>query len=221
MNDNNPIVDPETGEVLEEVSSTFESVKKDSKEVDYFARVQRGRQDSSQGRQWYAIHTYSGYEDAVKKSLHTRIETFNMQDKIFEVVVPKESEIHMRQGKPVSRKKCIFPGYVLLEMIVTDDSWYLVRNTPNVTGFVGSGNIPVPVTPEEFGVIKDRMGEDKPRFKEEYSVSDIVIIKEGPFASFEGKVVDINIEKGRLTVIVTVFERDTPVELSFSEITKK
>lgn len=221
MIDNKPIIDPETGEILEEFSSAVEGTKKDSKEVDYFARVQRGRQDSSQGRQWYAIHTYSGYEDAVKKSLHTRIETFNMQDKIFDVVVPKESEIHMRQGKPVSRKKCIFPGYVLLEMIVTDDSWYLVRNTPNVTGFVGSGNIPVPVTPEEFGVIKDRMGADKPKFKEEYSISDIVVIKSGPFASFEGKVVDISMEKGRLTVVVTVFERDTPVELSFSEVTKK
>ena len=157
-------VDPETGEILENTST----------QVDYFARVQKGRQDSSQGRQWYAIHTYSGYEDAVKKSILTRMETFHMQDKIFDVAVPKESEVHMRQGKPVSRKKCIFPGYVLLDMIVTDDSWYLVRNTPNVTGFVGAGNTPVAVTPEEFGIIETRMGEEKPVFKEAFSQGDIV-----------------------------------------------
>ncbi len=190
-------------------------------EVDYFARVQRGRQDSSQGRQWYAIHTYSGYEDAVKKSIQTRIETFHMQDKIFEVVVPKESEVHMRQGKPISRKKCIFPGYVLVDMIVTDDSWYLVRNTPSVTGFVGSGNIPVAVSPEEFGIIKVRMGEEKPKFKEEFSVGDLVAISSGPFASFEGKVTEVNIERGRLIVMVNVFERDTPVEVAFNEVKKK
>lgn len=204
-------IDPETGEILEEEGS----------KIDYFAKVQRGRQDSSQGRQWYAIHTYSGFEDAVRKSLLTRIETFHMQDRVFDVVVPKESEVHMRKGKPVSRKKCIFPGYVLVEMVVTDDSWYLVRNTPNVTGFVGSGNTPVAVTPEEFGIIKDRMGEEKPRFKEEFSVGDIVSINTGPFATFEGKVSDVNTEKGRLTIIVNVFERDTPVELGFNEVMKK
>lgn len=201
-------VDPETGEVLEGKQN-------------YFSGVQHGRQDSSQGRQWYAIHTYSGYEDAVKKSILTRIETFHMQDKIFEVVVPKESEIHLRKGKPVSRKKCIFPGYVLVEMVVTDDSWYLVRNTPNVTGFVGSGNIPVAVTPEEFGVIKGRMGEEKPKFKEEYSVGDVVAITAGPFATFEGNVTEVNTEKGRLTVSVVVFDRETPVELGFNEVNKK
>lgn len=201
--------------------TTKNSSEKNRAEVDYFARVQRGRQDSSQGRQWYAIHTYSGYEDAVKKSIQTRIETFGMQDKVFEVVVPKESEVHIRQGKPISRKKCIFPGYVLVDMMVTDDSWYLVRNTPNVTGFVGSGNVPVPVSPEEFGIIKNRMGEEKPRFKEEFTKGDVVSISSGPFASFEGKVIDVNIERGRLTVVVTVFERDTPVEVAFNEVKKK
>lgn len=206
-----------------EKKSSVKSSKKTSikQEVDYFARVQRGRQDSSQGRQWYAIHTYSGYEDAVKKSIQTRIETFHMQDKVFEVVVPKESEVHIRQGKPISRKKCIFPGYVLVDMIVTDDSWYLVRNTPNVTGFVGSGNIPVAVSPEEFGIIKNRMGEEKPKFKEEFSTGDLVIISSGPFASFEGKVTEVNLERGRLVVVVNVFERDTPVEVAFNEVKKK
>ena len=219
MADDNLNIDPETGEILEEKSST--DTESTTKTVDYFAKVQRGRQDSSQGRQWYAIHTYSGYEDAVTKSILTRLETFHMQDKIFDVVVPKESEVHIRKGKPVSRKKCIFPGYVLLDMIVTDDSWYLVRNTPNVTGFVGSGNIPVPVTPEEFGVIKSRMGEEKPKFKESFTVNEIVQINTGPFASFEGKITEVNIEKGRLTVVVTVFDRETPVELGFNEVVKK
>ena len=210
MTDQAPNIDAETGEILEEKSQ----------KNNYFSGVQRGRQDSSQGVQWYAIHTYSGYEDAVKKSILTRIETFHMQDKILDIVVPKESEIHLRKGKPVSRKKCIFPGYVIVNMIVTDDSWYLVRNTPNVTGFVGSGNIPVPVTPEEFGVIQSRMGEEKPRFKEEYSAGDIVTVNAGPFATFEGKVTEVNIEKGRLTVSVVVFDRETPVELGFNEVTK-
>ncbi|HIQ57668.1 TPA: transcription termination/antitermination factor NusG [Candidatus Gracilibacteria bacterium] len=210
-------VDLETGEILKDTPAT-EATK--SEPVDYFARVQKGRQDSSQGRQWYAIHTYSGYEDAVKKSILTRMETFHMQDKIFDVAVPKESEVHMRQGKPVSRKKCIFPGYVLLDMIVTDDSWYLVRNTPNVTGFVGAGNTPVTVTPEEFGIIKTRMGEEKPIFKEAFTQGDLVTVNTGPFASFEGKVSEVDIEKGRLTVIVSVFDRDTPIELSFGEVTQ-
>jgi len=210
--ENTEKIDQETGEILEDTTTKSES-------VDYFARVQKGRQDSSQGRQWYAIHTYSGYEDAVKKSILTRMETFHMQDKIFDVVVPKESEVHMRQGKPVSRKKCIFPGYVLLDMIVTDDSWYLVRNTPNVTGFVGVGNTPVAVTPEEFGIIESRMGEEKPVFKEAFTQGDLVTVNTGPFASFEGNVSEVDLEKGRLTVIVSVFDRDTPIELAFSEVT--
>jgi transcription termination/antitermination protein NusG len=186
-----------------------------------FHGIKKGKQDSSQGRQWYAIHTYSGYEDAVRKSILTRVETFGMQDKIFDIVVPKESEIHLRKGKPVSRKKCIFPGYVLIEMIVTDDSWYLVRNTPNVTGFVGAATTPIPVTPEEFGIIKERMGIEKPKYKSEYHAGDIVKISEGPFATFEGKVSSVDSEKGRLTVLVKVFDRETPVELAFNQVTKK
>lgn len=199
--------------------------KKKNPEVDIvqsaFLGIKKGKQDSSQGRQWYAIHTYSGYEDAVKKSILTRIETFGMQDKIFDIVVPKESEIHLRKGKPVSRKKCIFPGYVLIEMIVTDDSWYLVRNTPNVTGFVGAATTPIPVTPEEFGIIKERMGVEKPKYKSDYHAGDIVKISEGPFATFEGNVSSVDSEKGRLTVLVKVFDRETPVELSFNQVTKK
>jgi len=181
----------------------------------------KGRQDPSQGRNWYAVHTYSGYEKAVKQALEQRIETMNMQDKIFEVLVPEETEIILRKGKPVNRKKCIFPGYILVEMIVTDESWYVVRNTPNVTGFVGSGTTPVPVTPEEFGIVKNRMGTEEPKYKADFSKGDIVKIIDGPFATFEGVVDIVNEEKGKLKILVTVFDRETPVELSFDQVKKK
>lgn len=179
------------------------------------------RQDTKAGRNWYAIHTYSGYEDAVKKGLEQRMETMNMQDKIFEVVVPKETEVILRKGKPIQRKKCIFPGYVLVNMIVTDDSWYVVRNTPNVTGFVGSGNVPVPVTPEEFGLVKKRMGVNEPKYKADFQKNDIVKIVDGPFATHEGVVDEVYPDKGKLRVLVTLFERETPMELGFNQVQKK
>ena len=180
-----------------------------------------GRQDPKAGRNWYAIHTYSGYEDAVKNALMQRVETMNMSDKIFEIVVPKETEVILRKGKPVQRKKCIFAGYVLIDMVVDDDSWYVVRNTPNVTGFVGAGNVPVPVTPEEFGVVKKRMGIDQPKYKADFSRGDIVKITDGPFATHEGVVGEVYPDKGRLRVLVTLFERETPMELAFNQIQKK
>jgi transcriptional antiterminator NusG len=185
------------------------------------AQEQTSRQDAKAGRNWYVIHTYSGYEDAVKNALEQRIETMNMQDKIFEVVVPKETEVILRKGKPVQRKKCIFPGYVIVNMIVTDDSWYVVRNTPNVTGFVGSGNVPVPVTPEEFGLVKKRMGVNEPKYKADFSKNDIVKIIDGPFATHEGVVDEVYPEKGKLRVLVTLFERETPMELAFNQVQKK
>ncbi len=181
----------------------------------------KGRQDPSQGRNWYAIHTYSGYEDTVERSLRQRIETMNMQDKIFDVLVAKETQIILRKGKPVERKKCIFPGYVLVEMIVTDDSWYVVRNTPNVTGFVGAGTTPVPVTPEEFGIVKSQMGTEEKKYKADFAKGDIVKIIDGPFATFEGIVDNVNEEKGKLRILVTIFDRETPVELDFSQVKKK
>jgi transcriptional antiterminator NusG len=180
-----------------------------------------GRQDSKQGRQWYVLHTYSGYEKAVKSSLEQRIESMNMQDKIFDVAVPEETEVILRKGKPVQRKKCVFPGYVLVEMIVTDDSWYVVRNTPNVTGFVGSGNVPVPISPEEYGIIKSRMGTEEPQYKAEFSKNDIVKIIDGPFATHEGVVDEVYPDKGKLRVLVTLFERETPMELAFNQVQKK
>ena len=180
-----------------------------------------GKQDPRAGRNWYAVHTYSGYEDAVKKALLQRVETMNMEDKIFEIVVPKETEVILRKGKPVQRKKCIFSGYVLVDMIVDDESWYVVRNTPNVTGFVGAGNVPVPVTPEEFGVVKKRMGVDQPKYKADFSAGDLVKITDGPFATHEGVVDEVHPEKGKLRVLVTLFERETPMELAFNQVQKK
>ncbi len=179
------------------------------------------KQQGNTGRNWYVLHTYSGYEDAVKNALLQRRESLNMQNNIFDVVVPKEIQITVKKGKQLEEKKRIFPGYVLVDMIVTDDSWYVVRNTPNVTGFVGSGNIPVPVSPDEFGIIKKRMGVREPKYRISYKRGDIVIITEGPFKNHQGNIEDIDEEKGKVTVLVTIFDRETPVELDFTEVKKK
>ncbi len=179
------------------------------------------KQAKGTGRHWYVIHTYSGYEDAVRQALLQRIESLNMQDLIFDVVVPKIPQIVMKKGEPKQEEKKIFPGYVLVDMIVTDESWYVVRNTPNVTGFVGSGTIPVPVSIEEFKVIKKHMGQSEPKFKIDFHVSDNVIILDGPFINYEGVINKIDEEKGRVKVLITIFGRETPVELDFTQVKKK
>jgi transcription termination/antitermination protein NusG len=179
------------------------------------------RQVAGTGRHWYAIHTYSGYEDAVREALLQRIESLGMQDLIFDVVVPKETQIVIKKSEPVTEEKRIFPGYVLVDMIVNDDSWYVVRNTPNVTGFVGSGTIPVPVSPEEFKVIKRHMGQAEPKFKIDFSIEDNVVILDGPFANYEGIINTIDEEKGKVKVLITIFGRETPVELDFTQVKKK
>jgi transcription termination/antitermination protein NusG len=157
----------------------------------------------------------------VKQAIDQRIESMNMQDHIFEVIVPKEKVAQIKGGKRVVVEKNLFSGYVLVDMIVTDASWFMIRNTPNVTGFVGSGNIPVPVLPEEFGIIKKRMGEANPTTDIKLSIKDLVKIKEGPFANYEGIVSEINKAKGKVTVMVSIFDRETPVELDFDQIIKK
>ena len=179
------------------------------------------KQDPSLGRHWYVIHTYSGYEDSVKKSLLQRTESMSMQEYVFDVVVPKEKVSTIKNGKQVIVEKNLFPGYVLVDMIVTDASWFMVRNTPNVTGFVGSGNTPVPVLPEEFGIIKRRMGAAQPKAELKYNVGDLVKIKEGPFSNYEGLISEVNKAKGRVTVMVSVFDRETPVELNFDQVVRK
>lgn len=179
------------------------------------------KQAKNTGRNWYVLHTYSGYEDAVEKALRQRIDAMNMQDYIFDVRVPKETQVVIKRGDPVQEKKRIFPGYVLVEMIVTDDSWYVVRNTPNVTGFVGAGNIPVPVTPEEFGLIQKRVGGDEVTFKIDFVKGDNVTIVGGPFANYEGLIDKIDPEKGKVKVLVSIFDRETPIELDFTQVKKK
>lgn len=179
------------------------------------------KQAENTGRHWYVVHTYSGYEDAVREALLQRIESLGMQDLIFDVVVPKETQIVIKKGEPKTEKKRIFPGYVLVDMVVTDYSWYVVRNTPNVTGFVGSGTTPVPVSPDEFKVIKRHMGETEPKFKIDFSVSDPVVILDGPFVNYEGVVNKVDEEKGKVKVLITIFGRETPVELDFTQVKKK
>ncbi len=179
------------------------------------------KQAEGTGRHWYVVHTYSGYEDAVREALLQRIESLGMQDLIFDVVVPKETQIVIKKGEPVTEEKRIFPGYVIVDMIVTDYSWYVVRNTPNVTGFVGSGTTPVPVSPDEFKVIKRRMGEQEPKFKIDFNQGDTVVILDGPFVNYDGVVNKVDEEKGKIKVLISIFGRETPVELDFTQVRKK
>jgi transcriptional antiterminator NusG len=171
-------------------------------------------------RRWYVIHTYSGYEDAVARNLKQRIEAFGMEDKIFNVLVPKEKKIKIRGGKKEIVEEKIYPGYVFVEMIVTDDSWYVVRNTPNVTGFVGSGTTPIPVSDEEMKELLKRIEVKEPQYKIEVKVGDLVKIIDGPFKDFDGKVAEIDEERGKVKVMINLFGRDTPVELDSLQIKK-
>ncbi|OGE76698.1 MAG: transcription termination/antitermination protein NusG [Candidatus Doudnabacteria bacterium RIFCSPHIGHO2_02_FULL_48_21] len=178
------------------------------------------RQVTTGEKHWYVLHTYSGYEDSVVNNLKQRIESMGMDDKIFEVIVPKEKKIKIREGKRSTVEEKIFPGYVLVSMIVTDDSWYVVRNTPNVTGFVGSGTIPTPISDEEVKVIQKRMGLEEPKYKIEFVVHDLVRITDGPFKGYEGKVSEIDEAKGKIKVLISIFGRETPVELDFLQAKK-
>jgi len=173
-----------------------------------------------QEKNWYVIHTYSGYEDAVAKNLKQRIESLGMEDKIFNVLVPKEKKIKIKNGKRKTIEEKIYPGYVLVEMIVTDDSWYVVRNTPNVTGFVGIGTTPMPVSLNEIETLKKRMGIETPHYKIEVRIGDSVKITDGPFKDFDGKVSEIDEGRGKIKVLVNMFGRDTPVELDSLQIKK-
>ena len=178
------------------------------------------KQQLPQQKNWYVIHTYSGYEDAVAKALKQRVESLGMEDKIFNVIVPKEKKIKIKDGKRKVVEEKIYPGYVLVEMIVTDDSWYVVRNTPNVTGFVGAGTTPVPVSKEEVDNLMKRMGQEEPQYKIEVKAGDLVKITDGPFKDFDGKVSEVDEERGKVKVLVNMFGRDTPVELDSLQIKK-
>ena len=178
------------------------------------------KQQIEQSRNWYVIHTYSGYEDAVAKNLKQRIESLGMEDKIFNVIVPKEKKIKIKNGKRKVVEEKIYPGYVLVEMIVTDASWYVVRNTPRVTGFIGAGTTPLPVSKEEVDNLMKRMEVKEPDFKIDFKIGDLVKVNDGPFKGFDGKVSEIDAEKGKVKVLVNMFGRDTPVELDSLQIKK-
>jgi len=169
---------------------------------------------------WYAIHTYAGYENAVERNLKQRIESLGMEAKIFEVIVPTEKKIRVKAGKRIVEEEKIYPGYILVRMVVDDDSWFVVRNTPRVTGFVGSGTTPVPMDDAEVGLLMKRMKAEAPKHKIDLVKDDPVVIADGPFKDLEGKVGDIDEERGKVKVLVSMFGRETPVELDFLQIRK-
>jgi len=178
------------------------------------------KQEAQLGRNWYALHTYSGYEDNVAKNLKRRIKSMSMEDKIFKVIVPKEKKIKIKQGKRSTVEEKIFPGYVLVDMVVTDETWYVVRNTPNVTGFIGAGNMPVPVSVQEMKLLKKKMGVQEPEYKINVQEGDLVKITDGPFKNYEGKISQVDKERGKVKVLVDMFGRETPIELDFLQVDK-
>jgi transcriptional antiterminator NusG len=178
------------------------------------------KQEQNQDRNWYAIHTYAGYENAVMRNLKQRIESLGMQDKIFDVVVPTEKKIKIKGGKRVEHEEKVYPGYVLVDMIVNDDSWYVVRNTPRVTGFVGAGVNPVPLNQQEVDFLFGRMNKETAKHVIELEVGESVLIGDGPFKELEGKVSGIDQERGKVKVLVSLFGRETPVELDFLQVKK-
>lgn len=178
------------------------------------------KQILNQGRRWYVLHTYSGYEDNVEKNLKQRIDSMDMEDKIFNILIPTERKIKIKNGKRKVVEERIFPGYVMVEMVVTDESWYVVRNTPNVTGFIGTGTIPTPISEKEIKSLQKRMGVEEPKFKIDVSLGSPVTIIDGPFKNMEGKVTNIDEAKGKIKVLVSMFGRETPIELDFLQIKK-
>jgi len=172
------------------------------------------------GRAWYIVHCYSGYEKKVQHNLEQRIESMGMKHKIFDVVVPTEEEIEVKEGKRRTIERHIFPGYILVQMIMDDDSWYVVRNTPGVTGFVGMGNEPTPLRPEEVAAIMKRMEAEAPKVKETFKPGQRVRIIYGPFRDFMGTVSEIDMDRNKVRVLVSFFGRETPVELDFLQVEK-
>lgn len=175
-------------------------------------------------KKWYVVHTYSGYENRVKQNLEKRVETMGMQDNIFRVIVPEQEETDMKDGKKRTVMRKVFPGYVLVEMILTDESWYVVRNTPGVTGFIGSsggGAKPTPLLPEEADRLLRQMGIDKKTVGEiDITVGETVEVLEGPFAHFQGRVEEIDADKGKVKVTIDMFGRETKMELDFEQVQK-
>ena len=174
--------------------------------------------EEKQEKRWYVIHTYSGYENKVSANLERKVHSLGMENEIFRIVIPMEIEVEIKDGKKRSVQRKVFPGYVLVEMIVNDRSWYAVRNTPGVTGFVGSGSKPIPLTEDEVRQIMRSMGVEESRPKIDFQLHQLVRLKSGPFADCLGKVSEINEERGKLKVLVDMFGRETPVEIDFTQV---
>ncbi len=181
-------------------------------------RLEQPETSETPGAYWYVIHTYSGYENKVKANLEKRAESMHMGDKIFRVLVPVEEELEIKDGKKKITKKKVFPGYVLVEMLMSDDSWYMVRNTPGVTGFVSSGTKPVPLQPEEVRKVLRQMGFEEPRAKVAFQIGQPLRVRSGPFAGFIGSVEEVKADKGKVKVKVSMFGRDTPLEVDFGQV---
>lgn len=218
--DTEPAVESETQFEAALEEATEETQDENSSTTDPDAEAPMVAGDQKWPGQWYVLHTYSGYEDAVSESLKQRISSLDMQDKIFDVMVPKENQIEIKNGKRKTVEKKMFPGYVLVNMNVTEDSWYVVRNTPNVTGFIGSGTVPVPIAESELKGIFKRMEIEEPKYKIDLAVGDLVNIKDGPFKNYDGSVSEVDEEKGKIKVLVSIFGRETPVELDFLQVKK-
>jgi transcription termination/antitermination protein NusG len=184
------------------------------------AGVEVKAQSAEDGRNWFVIHCYSGYENKVRHNLEQRIESMGMKGKIFDVVVPTEEEIEVKDGKRRTVERRVFPGYLLVQMIMSEDSWYVVRNTPGVTGFVGMGNVPTPLRPEEVAQILRRMEAEAPKVKVTFKPSQKVRIVDGPFNDFIGTVAEIDMDRAKVRVMVSFFGRETPVELDFLQVEK-
>ena len=214
------IIAPEEEEAQPAVDEAEEEEEIEELEEDEQESEPEPAAEPDDGRHWYVVHCYSGYENKVRHNLEQRIETMGMKNKIFDVVVPTEEEIEVKDGKRRTVERRVFPGYILVQMMMDEDSWYVVRNTPGVTGFVGMGNDPTPLRPEEVSQIVKRMEAEAPRIKVTYKTGQKVRIIDGPFNDFIGTVADIDMERAKVRVMVSFFGRETPVELDFLQVEK-
>jgi transcriptional antiterminator NusG len=212
----------EAGDGSEDSAGQGEVPEAVEEAAEYVAQPAEAAVPEASPKNWYIIHTYSGFENKVQESLRTRAEAFGFADKIGQILIPTEEVVELRNGKKVTSKRLVYPGYVLVEMEMNDALWHEVKNTPRVTGFVGGGNSPVPLSPEEVNSILNRQASsaERPRLKMTFEKNDPVRIVDGPFANFSGKVDEVNPERGTLRVMVTIFGRATPVELEFLQVEK-
>ncbi len=210
----------ESPDKSESFSTKPDALSSPKKPAEHAEQFPGGEEPLSTERAWYVVHCYSGYENKVRHNLEQRIDTMGMKDKIFDVVIPTQEEIEVKDGKRRTVERHVFPGYVLVNMIMTEESWYVVRNTPGVTGFVGMGNQPTPLRPDEVSQILRRMEAEAPRVKVTFRVGERVRIVDGPFNDFRGTVSEIDMERSKVRVMVNFFGRETPVELDFLQVEK-